>query len=387
MPEFLGAPPVEPLMTEMEKSIAWELYMEREIGRICAEAKEHNDPPKHTLLRLAEEGARLFLADGVRISIFEYLVEGSSTDPQEAWHTYAGKHSKAVGFEKEVQSGETVRGGTVGLPVNILGKHAAFISFERTQAEFSNNEARYIQKYVQRVEELMHDLLYKNASESIIGQFLPLLSLQGEMRPRLGSPAILLLDMKGYSALSELFANDPDALAKKIEAYQAATILPIVNRGGIVNNTVGDATMALYLEQRNEHPTLTAVKDGLEILELLKQTQDVLGIKFDARIGVAKAAPDTQVALGLFGLAPYKQLTGIGRRANLAARLETASPLGGVYMDAVSFNTLVLEAAEEGLEVVADHTGEVELKGVGKHDTYLVTALNKKDAPITSLTA
>ncbi|SDS83944.1 adenylate/guanylate cyclase domain-containing protein [Jiangella sp. DSM 45060] len=169
--------------------------------------------------------------------------------------------------------------------------------------------------------------------------------------------SILFADLQGFTSFSE--RNRPEDVTEMLNAYFTSAIPPVVERhGGTVDRLVGDALMVTFNRDggQPDHARRAAAA-GLAIQEV---TAAVAGAhpgwpRF--RVGVNTG----EVAVGILGTAGGRTFTVIGDAVNLAARLESAAPVGGVLIGAETARQLAGARTErvEGLEVKGK-TGVVE---------------------------
>ncbi|MET0540288.1 MAG: adenylate/guanylate cyclase domain-containing protein [Variovorax sp.] len=152
---------------------------------------------------------------------------------------------------------------------------------------------------------------------------------------------IVFVDLIGYTALSEEL--DPEDLGKLQRTYQMLALETMERYGGFVARFVGDGILVYFGYPRaHEHDAERAVRAALELLQRLRDVT-VDGAAHDsafaARIGIHS---------GLVVVAQELMSSGarfagiIGEAANLAARLQTDAPAGGIL---ISGDTLDLVQA------------------------------------------
>ncbi len=145
--------------------------------------------------------------------------------------------------------------------------------------------------------------------------------LEGERR----KVAILFLDIKGFSSLSETL--DHETVHLIIDGVMGALARVVELHGGYVDKFEGDLIMALFGARNSaEYDSIRAVTSALRMLETLQEANGVLsetGINLEARVGISAGnvtvAPD-----------PSGHMTATGDEVNLARRMESAAEPGTV---------------------------------------------------------
>lgn len=169
--------------------------------------------------------------------------------------------------------------------------------------------------------------------------------------------SILFADLQGFTSFSE--RTRPQDVSEMLNAYFTSAIPPVVERfGGTVDRLVGDALMVTFNRDggQPDHARRAAAA-GLAIQEVTAAVADAHPGWPRFRVGVNTG----EVAVGILGTAGGRTFTVIGDAVNLAARLESAAPVGGVLIGAETARQLAGARTErvEGLEVKGK-TGVVE---------------------------
>jgi class 3 adenylate cyclase len=140
--------------------------------------------------------------------------------------------------------------------------------------------------------------------------------------------SVLFADLKGFTSWSE--AHAPREVTTMLNAYFEQAIPPIVREhGGEVDRIIGDALMVTFNRRGDQpdHP-LRAARAALEIQ---RRTGDIAQRNPDwprFRVGVNTG----EALVGVLGTAGGRTHTAIGDTVNLASRLESAAPVGGVLL-------------------------------------------------------
>ena len=140
---------------------------------------------------------------------------------------------------------------------------------------------------------------------------------------------VLFADVAGFTALSERF--DPEGVHEIMDGCFTLMAREVGRYGGTVNAFTGDGVMALFgAPVAEEDHAVRAVHAALAIQEAMGAYGDDVqrrhGVEFRLRIGVNTGL----VLAGGMGDGESVEYTALGDTINLAARLESAAPPGGV---------------------------------------------------------
>jgi adenylate cyclase len=163
--------------------------------------------------------------------------------------------------------------------------------------------------------------------------------------------SVLFADLQGFTAFSE--RHSPEEVAAMLNEYFRSAIPPVVQGfGGKVDRIIGDALMATFNTQGDQPDhAYRAARAGLAIQEVTGEIarQHPNWPRF--RVGVNTG----EAAVGVLGTAGGRTFTAVGDTVNLAARLEAASPAGGVVIGA--------ETARRLPNARIEPLGEISVKG------------------------
>jgi class 3 adenylate cyclase len=173
--------------------------------------------------------------------------------------------------------------------------------------------------------------------------------------------SVLFADLAGYTSFSE--GREPREVTEMLNAYFEAAIPPIVREhGGEIDRLIGDAIMATWGTRGDQPDHAERAVNAAAALQM--ET---------ARLAAAhpdwprfRAAVNTGEALvGVVGAESGRSYTVIGDTVNVAARLESRAPTGGVVVGGATLK------AVPGLR--ATSLGEIEVKGkLERVDAYLL---------------
>jgi class 3 adenylate cyclase len=220
------------------------------------------------------------------------------------------------------------------------------------------NQELYSQNLFQRSElarygELQH-FLPKNVAQEVMAGIYNVDS----HRLRRQTVTILFADIVGFTLLSSQLS--PELLAELLNEYLQQMTQVVVNHGGIVDKFIGDEVMALFgapeeqpetIQVQNAFSAALSMVDVVQILQ--KKWQKRLALDLNIRVGINTG----ECTAGVFGSDSLRSYTVIGSPVNLAARLISVAPPGGIV------------CCENSLKWVKTRTrfiaiGEFSLKGI-----------------------
>jgi adenylate cyclase len=169
--------------------------------------------------------------------------------------------------------------------------------------------------------------------------------------------AILFSDVQGYTALSNRFP--PEKVLSLLRTYLDVMSRILLEHEGTIDKIMGDGILAFFGDPiASENPSRQAVACGLAMqramTELAAQWEAEGYGKMRIRVGIATGT----VYVGNIGSSDHLEYTVIGPAVNLAARLESNAPAGGV---------LVAESTMRACEgtFAFERLGGLTLKGFG----------------------
>jgi class 3 adenylate cyclase/HAMP domain-containing protein len=143
------------------------------------------------------------------------------------------------------------------------------------------------------------------------------------LRGKNASLAILFSDIRGFTTISESYADTPDRLVESLNRYFSGQVDIIMNRNGIVDKYIGDAIMAFWgAPVKHDDDALQSVLAALDMIDGLadfNKTQRQLGLKeFHIGVGINYGL----ATVGNIGSERKMDYTVIGDNVNLASRME-----------------------------------------------------------------
>jgi len=148
--------------------------------------------------------------------------------------------------------------------------------------------------------------------------------------PRLAGPAgreahvaVLFVDVVGYTKMSE--ALPPFDVVHLLNRFFSRTADVVAGNAGIIDNYMGDAVLALFGLHDEPDPALSAIRSGVEVLQVARDQshyiERIYGMKFGVRVGIDFG----EVVFGVMGAGTSARETVIGDTVNVASRLESAN--------------------------------------------------------------
>jgi class 3 adenylate cyclase len=186
--------------------------------------------------------------------------------------------------------------------------------------------------------------------------------------------SVLIGDLAGFTTFAE--ANDLAEVAAMLRAYYEVAA-PLISRGfgGEVEKFMGDGIFATF-NRRGDQPdhALRAVYAGAALQTAVEAIRKASPGWPGLRIGINSGS----VVVTEMGGAGYVVYPAVGDPVNVAARLQTAAPVGGVLIGAETRRRLPAETAMESV-------GGLRVKGKDAPvDAYLLTSPGDLDARVLS---
>ena len=147
--------------------------------------------------------------------------------------------------------------------------------------------------------------------------------------------SILFLDISGYSRLAELLP--PSTLSELVERYFSAFLDEVAERGGNVNETMGDGFMAVFQQQDLTKNALAAAETALGLLAATARlNRESKEQPIEVHIGISSGAT-------LVGSTQFHGRRGTrwvfsasGRQVNIAARLAGIAQSGQILVSSAT---------------------------------------------------
>jgi len=148
---------------------------------------------------------------------------------------------------------------------------------------------------------------------------------------------VLFADVVGFTALSE--HRDPETVRQAMNLYFAALSREVERLEGIVEKYVGDAVLAIFgAPHAHEDDPERAIRAALAMQDTLDRLQPelsrLMGQGFQMRIGIHTG----EVVAGEVYARRQRDYIVTGDSVNLAARLQTAAPPGGILVSESTYS-------------------------------------------------
>lgn len=135
--------------------------------------------------------------------------------------------------------------------------------------------------------------------------------------------AILFCDIRGFTQFSRR-VMPYDAIHTLNRFY--ATLGPqITERGGEINNTMGDGFLAIFPQSDERTACRHAVDAGLALLEAMGTLRDYTSKAYGEELRIGIGIHSGPVICGTIGHGVARRMTIIGDNVNLASRIESAT--------------------------------------------------------------
>lgn len=205
----------------------------------------------------------------------------------------------------------------------IVGFSARKISLFRS---FREPDVAYFEMVASQVSAMLQNLTLLDTFRKFVPrQFLDRLGRSGIGKINLGeadkeSLTILFADIRSFTSLSEKL--QPQELLNFLNAYFARMNAPIHKNDGFIDKFIGDAIMALFINEEPAVAAKNAVRAALDMLQALDGFNRVrLGARHPPiKIGIGIHCGDA--IIGTVGSADRMDSTVLGDSVNLASRIE-----------------------------------------------------------------
>lgn len=177
---------------------------------------------------------------------------------------------------------------------------------------------------------------------------------------------VLFLDIEGFTSLSERLSAKE--ISNLLNDFFQKMVTDLKQFNGDVNKFIGDALMALFIEDDPKLSAQNAVKAGQAMIETLKQFKTHLPLEkqFNIRIGINTG----KAVVGHIGAYARKEFTAIGDQVNLASRIQGVS-----FKNTVSIGPKTAEYVQD--DFLLEEIEGVKLKGK-KDPVNIYRVLDKK---------
>jgi class 3 adenylate cyclase len=175
---------------------------------------------------------------------------------------------------------------------------------------------------------------------------------------------VLFTDLRGFSALTESYAEDPATLLGIVNIHLSAVVRAILRCGAIVEKFVGDGVFATFgahgdMPDHYERGLAAALAVVGANEAMNRRYADEWGFRLDVGVGVASG----KVVTGLVGVGERAELAVLGDAVNIAARLVASARSGEILLAASTYQQVAGKIRGEllGMSPIRGRSGEVEI--------------------------
>ena len=177
-----------------------------------------------------------------------------------------------------------------------------------------------------------------------------------ELGGRLCEIAVLFVDIRGFTAMSEVLT--PPQVVEILNRYLTLTASCIMKWNGTLDKFIGDAAMAFWgAPLPQEDYVMNAVKAALDMAEGAKELSRELEERFGRTVSFGIGIHAGPAVVGNIGASTRMDYTAIGDTVNTASRLESKAPGGEIYISRAVANAL------KGRITAVSLGGGIKLKG------------------------
>jgi adenylate cyclase len=183
-------------------------------------------------------------------------------------------------------------------------------------------------------------------------------------KPVVWTASILFTDLRGFTGLTERFANDPAGLLDVLNAHLKRVLRSIAICGGVVEKFVGDGVMATFgasdLQPDHVDRAMAAAIGLVGANEALnRRCAADWGFRLEVGVGVASGP----VVIGAVGSPDSSELGVLGDAVNVAARLVMHAGPGEVLMTGTVYRAMagMLQSELTTQSAVRGRAGRLEI--------------------------
>ncbi len=183
----------------------------------------------------------------------------------------------------------------------------------------------------------------RDTVKTLFGRYLPeavaaeLVEGAGNVPPRSGIATVLMLDIQGFTRLSE--GREPASLVTMMNAFFQRVEEIIYSHGGTVAHFQGDGVLATFNLPIPQPDHADRAIAAAVAIERMTHAESFAGTRLNVRIGIATGS----VTAGVVGGAERLTYTVYGDVVNVAARLEQANKRLGTRVLVAETTAAVLE--------------------------------------------
>ena len=182
--------------------------------------------------------------------------------------------------------------------------------------------------------------------------------------PVVWTASIMFTDLRGFTRLTERFAQDPAGLLEVLNAHLKKVIRSITICGGVIEKFVGDGVMATFgasgFQPDHVDRAMAAAIGLVGANEALnRRCAGAWGFRLEVGVGVASGP----VVIGAVGSADRSELGVLGDAVNVAARLVMHAGPGEVLMTGTVYHAVadMLKSELTNQSAVRGRAGTLEI--------------------------
>lgn len=182
--------------------------------------------------------------------------------------------------------------------------------------------------------------------------------------------AVLFVDVRGFTSMSERLAGDPERVVEILNRYLTLIADCILRNKGTLDKFVGDAAMAFWgAPLPQEDYVMNAARAAADMVKGSRLLAEELERDFGQSVSFGIGIHLGDAVVGNMGSEQRMDYTAIGDTVNTAARLEANAPGGTIYI-----SRAVADALEGRIRATPL---EVPIKLKGKKDGFEIFTLDE----------
>jgi adenylate cyclase len=280
---------------------------------------------------------------------------------------------------------QQIAAGDLEQRVDFMGDFSTAFNKMTQQLKDSYEALVELNKELERRNEFIRKTFGRYTSDEIVETLLDMpdgLKLGGEKR----EVTILMSDLRGFTALAERL--EPSEVVALLNHYLSAMVEPIQQRGGTIDEIIGDAILVLFgAPVAMDEGARRAVLCALEMQKAMTRVNEYNLQRGWPEIEMGIALHTGDVVVGNIGSTKRSKYGVVGRTVNLTARIESFSVGGQIIV-----SPALMQAAGQGL--VLGEEVEVHAKGMQQallcrqllgHEEHPELALGEEEASFMTL--
>lgn len=275
---------------------------------------------------------------------------------------------------------QQIAGGDLNQRVDFMGDFSTAFNSMTQQLKESYERLIELNEELESRNRFIRKTFGRYTGDEIVDVLLDMpdgLELGGEKR----EITLLMSDLRGFTALVELL--EPTEVVRMLNHYLTAMVEVIRKNGGIIDEIIGDAILALFgAPVPMEDAALRAALCALEMQKAMREVNEYVCLRGWPELEMGIALHTGEVVVGNIGSSARSKYAVVGQAVNLTARIESFT-VGGQSLASPA----LVQAAGPGL-VLGDLV-EIHAKGMKEvlqcrevlgHEDHPRLAMEKQDA-------